>query len=105
MLRFVIVVLVISNAWTLSRSFRSEEIGRRKEMKKIEDQRKTVANIVAALWEEQLAARHRGGVDPLLPAIPPVHEDFKAEVEQLSRTLDVMEGRVRVLRQSLEDLD
>ena len=71
----------------------------------LEDQRKTVANIVAALWEEQLAARHRGGVDPLLPAIPPVHEDFKAEVEQLSRTLDVMEGRVRVLRQSLEDLD
>lgn len=102
---FVIVILVLSNVWTLKRSFKSEEIGRRKEMQKIEDQRKTIANVAAALLDEQLAARSRGGGDPLLPAIPHIHEDWRLEADSLNKALDIVEERVRYLRRSLEELD
>lgn len=102
---FVIVILVLSNAWTLKRSFKSEEIGRRKEMQKVEDQRKTIANVAAALLEEQLTARSLGRGDPLLPAIPHVHEDWRLEVDSLNKALDIVEERVRHLRRSLEELD
>ncbi len=54
---FVIVILVFSNLWTLMMVGRREEVGRRKEMKKIEEREKWVHSIVSALWDERMGAK------------------------------------------------
>lgn len=109
-LYFVIVVLVISNLWTLVMVGRREEVGRRKEMIKIEEQKKWVHSIVAALWEERQTGRHYPGGTQLPDAIPssatPASSgDFNLELAELNRELDIVEERIRNIRQSLNNLD
>ena len=101
-LYFVIVVLVLSNLGTFLMVGRREEVGRRKEMIKMEEQKKWVTSIVAALHEEQNQHKEKDFLDFTIPTTP---EDVKHEVGQLLSTLDVMEERVKKLKQSLNDLD
>ena len=129
-LYFVIALLVLSNLWTLLLVGRREESGRRKEMHRTDEREKWVKGIVTALWEE-LAAGRQPGVQlqqqqqqPPLPLplpqpqqpqpqaqmqpVPPnvqLPENWREEVAQLSGALDVVEERVRLIRQSLADLD
>ena len=50
---FVIVILVLSNAWTLMRMGASrDEASRKLESRKVEEREKWVQSIVTALWEE-----------------------------------------------------
>lgn len=126
-LYFVIVVLIISNLWTLVMVGRREEVGRRKEMKKIEEREKWVQSIVTGLWEELAAGRGPlypgageglglgvGGLGGVLhPSLNPIpvptaiyiSGDWKHETDEINRALDVIEERVTRLRNSLKDLD
>lgn len=100
---FVIVLLVMSNVWTLALVGNREEVGRRKEMKRAEEKERWLQGVVAGVWEELAAERARaGGVSvPLGPA--PVG-DIQAEVASMGKALDAVEQRVRVIRESLEGL-
>ena len=58
---FVIVLLLLSNVWTLMRMGASrDEASRRLESRKVEEREKWVQSIVTALWEE-LAAGNKDG--------------------------------------------
>jgi hypothetical protein len=58
---FVIVILVLSNVWTLMRMGASrDEASRRLESRKVEEREKWVQSIVTALWEE-LATGNKDG--------------------------------------------
>ncbi|KAL5519424.1 hypothetical protein ACEPAH_1107 [Sanghuangporus vaninii] len=101
-LYFVIVVLVISNMWTLLMVGRREEVGRRKEMIRVEEQKKWVTGIIAALTEE----RQLGYANDLLSKPVPIGgEGLQVELNELSKALDNVEERIYQLRRSLEDLD
>jgi hypothetical protein len=108
-LYFVIVLLVFSNLWTLIRMGKKEEIGRRKEMKKVEEKERWVQSIVATLWDELAAAK---GINPEAAGIsrgsirlPGLEQDIKAEVAALHDALNSVEERVRGLRESLSLVD
>lgn len=108
---FIIVALVFSNIWTLMKVGGREEVGRRKEARRIEEKEKWVQSVVTGLWEELNAPRKPNAVVTLdpnyathVPVITPT-PDWKAEVGELSKTLDAVEERVRNLRASLRDLD
>jgi hypothetical protein len=155
---FVIVILVLSNAWTLMRMGASrDEVSRKLEVRKVEEREKWVQSIVTALWEE-LATGNKDGhvlaetvfqhreiplstptpvisdgddahahVETTASVIPeatmsvviPVEtlvtsplvwksgdsKGWKEELEQLQGTLDVVEQRVKVLRESLKNFD
>jgi hypothetical protein len=124
-LYFVIALLVLSNLWTLVLVGRREESGRRKEMHRTEEREKWVKGIVTALWEELAAGRQPGALlqqqqQPPLPLpqpqqaqaqmqpVPPnvqLPESLREEVAQLTGALDAVEERVRLIRQSLAELD
>jgi VAD1 Analog of StAR-related lipid transfer domain len=118
-LYFAIALLVLSNLWTLILVGKREEAGRRKEVRRTEEREKWVKGIVTALWEE-LAMGRQPGVAQLLPvqqqqqqqtqqqALPQsvhVPESWREEVAEISGALDVVEERVRLIRQSLAGLD
>jgi hypothetical protein len=111
-LYFVIAFLVISNLWTVMLVGRREEAGRRKEMRRNEEREKTVHGIVMALWEELAAGRRQPGGAPSLAAGSQVNhqsvrlpESWRDEVAELGKSLDVVEERIRLIRQSLAELD
>jgi len=117
-LYFVIVLLVFSNLYTLTRMGNREEAGRRKEMKKIEEREKWVQGVVTALWEELSAGKrdisgmhnHYALVPPAGPTTggPPVTADpstWRKEVEFLHQALDNIEARVRAVRETLSGFD
>lgn len=60
-LYFVIVILVLSNLYTLIRMGKKEEVGRRKEMMKAEEREKWVQSVVVTLWDELAAGRMEPG--------------------------------------------
>lgn len=60
-LYFVIVILVLSNLYTLVRMGKKEEVGRRKEMMKAEEREKWVQSVVVTLWDELAAGRMEPG--------------------------------------------
>ena len=151
---FVIVILVLSNVWTLMRMGASRhEASRKLEIRKVEEREKWVQSIVTALWEE-LATGNKDGQHVLAetvfqhrdipsatptpiisdeadvettvvvvpeatmsvvipaetPTTTPVLETsgskgWKEELEELQGTLNVVEQRVKILRESLENLD
>lgn len=103
-LYFVIVLLVISNLWTFLSVGRREEFGRRKEVLKIEEQKKLVTSIVSALWEEQHFGGRRPG-EALFGPVPTAREGWKEEVEEINKALNLVEERVTQIRSSLRDLD
>ncbi|KAI0095017.1 hypothetical protein BDY19DRAFT_902058 [Irpex rosettiformis] len=97
---FVIVLLVISNVWTLTMMGGREEAGRRKEIRRTEEREKWVKGVVTALWEELTTKPVAGW--------PPVRAqggDVKEEIAELTNILDKIEERVNVLRKSLGELD
>lgn len=107
-LYFVIVLLVISNIWTLRMVGHSEESVRHKELHtlKTAEREQWVHGIVTALWEEMLANRNAGAWPPLARTgseagvLTPVEE-----IAEINKTLDSIEERVRSLRASLDGLD
>ncbi|EIW87259.1 hypothetical protein CONPUDRAFT_116443 [Coniophora puteana RWD-64-598 SS2] len=116
-LYFVIVVLVLSNVWTLALVGRREEVGRRKEARKMEERERWVQGIVTGVWEEMAngrVVRVGAGIPGLggdeagaLPdhlgggPIGGVHE----ELGSIERTLDAIEDRVKMIRGSLHATD
>ena len=114
-LYFVIVFLVISNVWTLAIMGNREEVGRRKEMKKMEEREKWVQGIVTGLWEEMLGTRGAvngagagagAGIGPV-PSLTPraAGGDLKEEVSAIVAQLDHIEQRIVDIRDSLKQLD
>lgn len=102
---FVIVALVFSNLWTLSLVGKREEAGRRKEAKKAVERERWVQEVVHSIWEEMSSGGTRtGGSVPGLPS-ESVVSDWREEVAGLRTTLDAVEERVRVIRESLNVLD
>ncbi|KAH9885421.1 hypothetical protein C8Q73DRAFT_749210 [Cubamyces lactineus] len=114
-LYFVIVFLFLSNVYTLFLVNSREEVGRRKEMRKIEEREKWVQGVVTALWEELLATRGNlmggAGVPGTTSSVPYVRmppSDWREEVGQITAQLDIIDQRVRELRETvghLEQLD
>ncbi|KAI0354769.1 hypothetical protein OH77DRAFT_1404627 [Trametes cingulata] len=114
-LYFVIVFLVISNVWTLTLMGSREEVGRRKEMRKTEEREKWVQGVVTALWEELLTTRGHamggtaGAPSPAGGLVSPlartVAGDWREELGQITGQLDVIEQRVRDIRESIKSLD
>ncbi|KAF9820756.1 hypothetical protein IEO21_01199 [Rhodonia placenta] len=103
-LYFVIVFLVISNVWTLAMVGGREEAGRRKELKRMEEREKWVQGIVQALWEELVASKNTPGGTALSPSPRPI-ADWREEVGDINTALDIIEDRVRNIRESLAVLD
>ncbi len=107
---FVIAFLVISNIWTLTLMGNREEVGRRKEMRKMEEREKWVQGIVTGLWEEMLTTRGTlgaggagSGVSPLAPRSP--SGDMREELGAITTQLDLIEQRISDIRQSLKPLE
>ncbi|KAF8899327.1 hypothetical protein BD779DRAFT_1607812 [Infundibulicybe gibba] len=99
-LYFVIVLLVLSNVWTLMRIGSREEAGRRKEMKKIEEREKWVQGVVTAVWEElSSSGGRRMGYQRLRLGW------WAKEMEALQGTLDAIEARVREIRGSIREVE
>ncbi|OAX35402.1 hypothetical protein K503DRAFT_868295 [Rhizopogon vinicolor AM-OR11-026] len=103
-LYFVIVILVFSNLWTLMLVGQREEAGRRKEAKRAEEREKWVQDVVTGLWEEMAVGRARGGATTSVPS-GHVGSDWRSEVDAISATLNSVEERVRVIRESLDALN
>ncbi|KAI0035791.1 hypothetical protein K488DRAFT_42561 [Vararia minispora EC-137] len=104
---FVIVFLVASNVWTLARMGPREEVGRRRELRKLIERDHWVQSVVDALWDElQIAARERPTLNPApVPRRPDGSVDTQAEVAALVSALDAIEERVTSLRHDLSSLD
>ncbi|KAI0082130.1 GRAM-domain-containing protein [Panus rudis PR-1116 ss-1] len=103
-LYFVIVILVISNIWTLTKMGKREEIGRRKEMKKTEEREQWVQGVVTALWEELNHGKPSvAGSTILREGIGA--PDWRSEVHELTAALDTIEDRVKRLRDALHNVD
>ena len=121
-LYFVIVFLVGSNVWTLLIVGSREEAGRRKEMRRTEEREKWVQGVVTALWDELTTGRGPGGGPPpgVLPggpnppvvggSLPPFIRppggaaNWREEVTEINRALDMVEERVSGLKESMKDL-
>ncbi|THH18632.1 hypothetical protein EW146_g2399 [Bondarzewia mesenterica] len=104
-LYIIIALLLFSNAYTLFRAKRGEDLDRRMEIRKLEDREKWVQGIVTALWDELSAGRQP---PPFLSTHAPSVErkgGAKEEIADLHRMIDAVEERVRYVRQSLNDLD
>lgn len=125
-LYFVIVILVFSNLWTLMLVGQREEAGRRKEAKRIDEREKWVQDVVTGLWEEMAVGRARGAGGIGTSGVfgvgggsvgssgvgggGSVHSghavgDWRSEVDAITTTLNGVEERVRLLRESLNALN
>ncbi|KAG1779642.1 hypothetical protein EV702DRAFT_1024673 [Suillus placidus] len=114
-LYFVIVILVFSNLWTLMLVGQREEAGRRKEAKRAEEREKWAQDVVTGLWEEMAIGRARGGGIGSSGIFGvggggSVHSghvggDWRSEVDAITTTLNAVEERVRLLRESLDALN
>jgi len=81
---------------------RREDVGRIKEMRKTQEKEKWVEGIVTALWDE-LAAGKPDWHAP--PATSPVGSNWKEELANIDKTLDAVEDRIRLIRESLNALE
>ena len=109
-LYFVIAFLIISNVWTLTLMGNREEVGRRKEMRKMEEREKWVQGIVTGLWEEMLTTRGAAGAGGAGGAVPPLAPrsfgvDVREEVGAIVAQLDLIEQRISDIRQGLQPLE
>ncbi|KAG2035709.1 GRAM domain-containing protein [Suillus americanus] len=112
-LYFVIVILVFSNLWTLMLVGQREEAGRRKEAKRTEEREKWARDIVSGLWEEMSVGRARGNIGSSGVigvgggAVYPgqVGGDWRSEVDAITSTLNAVEERVKLIRESLDTLN
>lgn len=97
----VIAVLVASNLFTFRLVGRREEAGRRKELKRMEERERWVQEVVKVLWDDWAAGRHL----PVVPARLARKADPREELADLNKILESVEERVRLVRESLVDLD
>jgi len=98
---FVIVLLVISNIWTLARMGYKAESGRRKVVQTTEEREKWIHGVVTALWDELSAGK--GAV----VAVTDGHFDptkLGNEIISMTRKLDDMEERIRHIKENLQGL-
>lgn len=103
-LYFVIVILVISNIWTLAMMGKREEVGRRKELKRTEEREKWVQGIVTALWDE--LSLKKVPIAAVAPSTNPNSAgDWRDEVAELTAALDIVEARIDRLRQSIPSVE
>ncbi|KAF8195080.1 hypothetical protein BJ912DRAFT_900980 [Pholiota molesta] len=121
---FVIVLLVLSNLWTLMRMGSTRvEAERKLETRKLEEREKWVHSIVTALWDELEAGKREvarvadtvNAQEVVVPPAPSLATDGKLDlktwqedVANLHKTLDLVEQRVKAIRESLaafEQLD
>ncbi len=114
---FVIVALVISNLWSLILMGSREEVGRRKEMKKMEEREKWVQGIVTALWDEvgkqQGGQRDGNGVGAILNSVnsvagggmSPDPRAWKIEIREMQNVLDQLEQRIKVMKDYLIEVE
>jgi len=106
---FVIVFLVLSNIWTLTRMGSREEAARRKEAKKVEEKEKWVQGVVTAIWDELNVAKSpsssHGAPPPMGIRSGTVGSDWREEVLELNKVLDAIDERVQSIRKSIKDLD
>ncbi|KAJ7086687.1 hypothetical protein C8R44DRAFT_650636 [Mycena epipterygia] len=112
-LYFMIIALVFSNVWTYMRMGSAVENGRRKEkeLAKVEDKEQWVAGVVTALWDELASGKLTVApvasptAEPILPSpipgVPTSAENLKLEISTLEATLDAVEERLRLVRESL----
>jgi hypothetical protein len=103
-LYFVIVLLVLSNLWTLMRMGTREEAGRRKEMRRMEEREQWVQGVVKGLWEEMNAGKMGYPVGTLGPGNTG-GGDLRDEIAGIQKTLDLVEARVQSIRETLALLD
>ena len=121
----VIAVLVLSNLWTLTLvGKRDDALRKDPRSRQVEEREKWVEGIVTALWQELEAGRQHASESQALPLpsssssssegfrsppiVPPgmqLPEHWREEVAELGRVLDIVEERVRAVRQSLAGLD
>jgi len=110
----VIMVLVITNIWTIWKSTGRDEAKRKKEMLKNEDRERWVKEAVTTLWEE---LAKNGGLSPHPTYTPPQplkpsHSEeiggkfgsWKEDVEDISRVLDGLQTRLDGLRAALKEV-
>ncbi|KAK0476622.1 hypothetical protein IW261DRAFT_318914 [Armillaria novae-zelandiae] len=98
---FVIVLLVISNIWTLARMGYKAESGKRKVLQTTEEREKWIHGVVTALWDELSAGK--GAV----VAVTDGHFDptkLGDEIISMTRKLDDMEERIRHIKENLHGL-
>ena len=78
-------------------------------MRKEQEREKLVQGVVTALWDELGVAKGHAGVVGTYPPTPPVArpnpENWREEVQQLQKTLDAVEERVRQIRTGLSFVD
>lgn len=125
---FVIVILVLSNLWTLTRMGSGEEYGRRKEIRQAEERDRWVQGVVSALREELVAKPVQQQQQPLMMGVPhssgaaptgvvagvgaaaggslpPIGSpSWRSEVANIRSTLDDLEDKIRHLRHSLDEV-
>ncbi|THH30225.1 hypothetical protein EUX98_g3958 [Antrodiella citrinella] len=102
----VIVVLMISNIWTLTMMGKREDVGRRQEQKRSLEREKWVQGVVSGLWDELAASRVALGSATMsaTQATPTTAADWKDQVGGLNDALDAIDARVKTLRESIKDL-
>lgn len=126
-LYFVIVILVISNLYTLVWQGQKEDVGRRKELMKAEERERWVQSVVVTLWDELVTGKRdpselrdqwssRTASRALAPTpsstsalvVEPTASmvlSWKEEVVQLQRTLEAVEERVRTIKEGIAQLE
>jgi len=109
----IILVLVITNIWTIWRSNGRDEARRRKEMLRSEERERWVKEAVTTLWQE---LAKNGGLSPH-PAytaskpLEPSHPEeigggprsWKDDAQDISRILDELQTRLDRLRAALKE--
>jgi hypothetical protein len=120
-LTVTVIVLIISNAYTILTMGEREAIGRRKALEKRgEEREKWVGEAVRAFLEVQQSMSEAAVSTTSLPSpdvptpmldasptmpVPTALVDIKAEVKSLVEAADALERRIAVLKNRLEELD
>jgi hypothetical protein len=117
-LTITVIVLLISNAYTILTMGEREEKGRRKALEKRgEEREKWVGEAVRAFIEAQRSMGEAAMSTPSFPVATPVLEasptmpvptalaDINAEVKSLVEAADALERRIAVLKNQLEELN
>lgn len=113
---FLIIILILSNLWTLTRvgSSSKELKDRRTMLRRPEEGEQWVHGVVTALWDEltskqEAQAAYRPPSDRIQTSLRsavevPADHDWRQEVDHLMQTLGSVEERIRLIRDNLARL-
>ena len=118
---FVIVILVLSNLWTMVRMGSREDYGRRKEVMRTEERDRWVQGVVSALRDELVVKPAQqqqplvvslpygtgpsAGVGTAGGTLPPIGSPlWHSEIAHLRSALDGIEDKIRHLKENLDEL-